>query len=269
MSLILQMLLLFLLGYFVLVLFMYLRQEAFLFFPTSATHEVSGYGNVLPYSLKRGEITVSGWLVNPDYLRESLVIYYGGNAEDVYLNVDEFEALQAATLFVAYRGYGPSGGQPAEADIFADALAIYDDIKSRYKSQKTYLMGRSLGSGVACYVASKRKVDGTILVTPYDTLVAVAKTAYPWLPVSQLLKHRFSSIDYVRNVKSPFLVLYGGRDQIVRPERTRRLLDYIRSDQEAVLIEKGDHGTIDMYPEYWRHILAFINRGEAAQERER
>jgi len=259
MNLILQIIVFLALGYFGIVGFMYWRQESFLFYPPVATHADESLNHVEEYSFTRDGVTLKGWLVNPLYARHKIIIYYGGNGEDVYFNVDEFEALQCATLFVAYRGYGPSEGKPGEEDFFADALGIFDDMKGRYPASEKFLMGRSLGSGVACYVASKRQVEGTILITPYDSLVAVAQSVYPWLPVGQLLRHKFESIHYVVGVRSPFLIIYGGQDNVVQPGRTERLLEYIQSNKEVVYIERAGHGTIGMFPEYWTAIIEFLN----------
>jgi alpha-beta hydrolase superfamily lysophospholipase len=246
-------------GYFIILGVMYWKQESFLFYPTATSHAEYKATNVKDYSFSRDGVTVKGWLVNPLYAREKIVIYYGGNGEDVFFNIDEFEALQVATLFVAYRGYGPSEGVPGEEDLFVDALGIFDDIRIQYPSSRIFLMGRSLGSGVACYVGSKRQVAGAILITPYDSLVSVAQSAYPWLPVGRLLRHRFDSVAYVAKVEAPFLIFYGGRDTVVRPERTRKLIDHIRGEKKVVYIERGEHGTISMFPEYWPSVLEFLN----------
>ena len=260
MNLLLQIITFLALGYLGIVGFMYWRQESFLFYPPVATHANESMSHVEEYSLTRDGVTLKGWLVNPLYARHKIIIYYGGNGEDVYLNVDEFEALQCATLFVAYRGYGPSEGTPGEKEIFADALSIFDQIRTRYPETVITLMGRSLGSGVACYVASQREVAGAILVTPYDSLVAVAQSAYPWLPVGRLLRHTFDSVRYVSQIDAPLLIFYGGQDTVVHPARTQRLLEHISGEKKVVYIERADHGTIGMFPEYWPAILAFLNR---------
>ena len=121
-------------------------------------------------------------------------------------------------------------------------------------------MGRSLGSGVACYVASLREVVGAILVTPYDSLVAVAQSVYPWLPVGHLLRHNFDSIRYVGQIDAPLLIFYGGQDNVIRPARTKKLLEHITGEKVVVYIERADHGTIAMFPEYWPAIIEFLDR---------
>jgi uncharacterized protein len=259
MSLLLQILFFLLVAYLSCVLFMYLRQEAFLFFPTAASHAEHGYENVVDYQLRQENGTLRGWLVNPELVREKLLVYYGGNAEDIFLNIDEFRDVNAASLFVAYRGYGPSDGYPGERELFSDGLAVLNDMVGRYAPQQVFLIGRSLGSGVACYVAAQKEVQGVILITPYDSIENVARSGFPWLPVSLLLKHRFLSISFLDRIGCPFLVIYGGRDRVVPPERTHNLIDHIAGEKEIVFIDRADHGTIDMFPEYWEAILRFIN----------
>ena len=262
MSLLFQMLFFLLIGYLFCVFFMYLRQELFLFFPPAVRHEGHGLDNVVDYHLEQRTATLRGWLVNPHLVREKLLIYYGGNAEDIFLNIDEFRDINVASLFVTYRGYGPSDGAPGEKEIFADSLAVIDDVVSRYSPNEIFLVGRSLGSGVACYAATQKEVQGAILITPYDSIENIARSSYPWLPVSLLLKHRFDSIHYLGRISCPLLVIYGGQDQVVVPERTTNLIDHIKGKKEIVFIDRADHGTIDMFPEYWEAILRFINQQE-------
>ncbi len=259
MSSVLQILIFLLIGYLVFVVYMYLRQESLLFFPPAARYEGHGYRDVEDYQLTQENATLRGWLVNPELVREKLIIYYGGNAEDIFLNIDDFRDITAASLFVAYRGYGPSNGNPGESEFFADALAVIDDMIGKYAPKEIFLLGRSLGSGVVCYAAANREVQGAILVTPYDSIENIARSSYPWLPVSQLLKHRFNSIRYLHRVACPLLVVYGGQDRVVPPARTKNLINHIVGEKEIVFIERADHNTIDMFPEYWAALLGFIN----------
>lgn len=262
MWLMVQLLFFLLVGYLACVVVMFLFQESFLFFPPKARHRDHGYDHVVPYQLEQKSATLRGWLVNPEQAERKLLVYYGGNAEDVFLNVDEYSDIRAASLFVSYRGYGPSDGKPGEKELFSDALAVIDDLVGRYSPEEIYLIGRSLGSGVACYVAAHREVRGAILITPYDSILNIAKSAYPWLPVSFLLKHRFDSVQQLAGVSCPLLILYGGLDRVVPPTRTKKLIENIRGEKKLVYIDRADHGTIDMFPEYWEAILNFIDSRE-------
>ncbi len=261
MSLVIQILLYLLIFYLFCAFFMYLRQDSFIFYPTAAKHEDQSFDKVVDYHLQGGPVELRGWLVNPGFVRDKLLIYYGGNAEDVFLNIEEYQGIQAATLFVAYRGYGPSTGNPGETEFYADALAVFDDMVNTYAPKEIYLIGRSLGSGVACHVAGQRPVHGAILVTPFDSIENVAKSHYPWLPIGLLLRHRFVSLDALPLIHCPLLVIYAGRDRVIPVERTENLIRHIQSEKEVVFIAEADHGTIEMYSDYWQALLRFLNRG--------
>lgn len=120
------------------------------------------------------------------------LIYFCGNAEDVSGNIESFaSALPGHSLFlVNYRGYGGSTGRPSQAALIADALAAFDHVQQAHHD--IAVMGRSLGSGVAVALASKRRVDRLVLVTPYDSLLNVAREHMGWLPVGLLLKKAMS-----------------------------------------------------------------------------
>jgi len=98
-----------------------------------------------------------------------LVIYFGGNAEEVSWMLDEAprRAPGVGWLLVDYRGYGSSDGSPSEKALVSDALQWYD----HFQAGTTYVFGRSLGSGVAVQLAAERPVAGLILVAPFDSLV--------------------------------------------------------------------------------------------------
>jgi pimeloyl-ACP methyl ester carboxylesterase len=247
-------------AYILVATIIYFVQDGLLFHPTHARHADVRHHGVQHYQFDSGSGILRGWLVNPQFIDHKLVIYYGGNAEDVYFAITDYQHLNAATLFMAYRGYGASDGKPGEKELKADALAIFDDIVERYNPRQIYLVGRSLGSGLACHTAARRTVAGTILITPYDSLVHVAKKHYPWLPVGLLMKHRFNSLADLPQISSPILVIYGGRDRVIPPPFSENLITNIRASKKVVYIEQAGHNTISSFPEYWPSIRLFIDQ---------
>src|SRR5258705_4730595 len=121
-------------------------------------------------------IRVHAWHL-PGPPNAPLVLYFGGNAEDVSWMLGVARVVpKASWLLVDYRGYGASEGSPSEEALAADALLWYD--KFAPQAKKIYVFGRSLGSGVAVRLAADRKVDAAILVTPFDSMVAVGRRHY-------------------------------------------------------------------------------------------
>jgi pimeloyl-ACP methyl ester carboxylesterase len=179
------------------------------------------------------------------------VLYFGGNAEDVSHSVDSLApAFPGAALYLPhYRGYGGSSGRPSEAALFADGLALFDDVHRRHP--RVTLIGRSLGSGVAAYVASRRPVTRVVLVTPFESLAAVGARHYRILPVRLLLRDRFDSAAYAPAITAPTLLLAAADDTIIPPEHAAALLRAFPPGLATLEVLEGvDHNTIHLSPAY-------------------
>src|SRR5206468_12560106 len=117
-----------------------------------------------------------GWLRRAAATPAPVVLYFGGNAEEVsWTLADRRWPREWAIVAINYRGYGASDGTPGESALVADALAIHDAIAARadVDPRRIVAFGRSLGAGVAVKLAGARPLAGAILVSPYDSLVEV------------------------------------------------------------------------------------------------
>jgi uncharacterized protein len=191
-----------------------------------------------------------------------LVIYFGGNAEEVSWLLEESERPQNwAWLVVNYRGYGWSKGSPGEKAMVADARRIYDWTRSRSDVEHSRIVafGRSLGSGVAIRLASERPMAGLVLATPFDSLESVAKRHYPFAPVSLFLRHRFDSLDLAPRIGVPMLCIVAERDSIVPPEHAHRLYAAWQGDKRLVSIANAGHNDVSASPAFWREIGHFLS----------
>lgn len=189
-----------------------------------------------------------------------LVLYFGGNAEEVSWMIAESarRAPGVGWLLVDYRGYGSSEGAPSEPALISDALAWYDYATRELKAKEVFLFGRSLGSGVAVQVAAERPVAGVILVAPFDSLVEVAKHHYPYLPVDWMLKHRFDSAVRAPQIGVPLLCLVAAHDEIIPAERSRRLYAAWGGAKRWVELEGAGHNSTDSAPAFWENIWKFL-----------
>jgi pimeloyl-ACP methyl ester carboxylesterase len=190
------------------------------------------------------------------------VLYFSGNAEEqtgfFLWSPNELRAYTVAG--VDYRGYGESDGKPSEAAVKADALAIYDALLEKLGPQgRIVVMGRSLGSGVAAFVAANRPVAGVILITPYDSLVAVGQAAHRFAPVRQLMKHPFEVAPDAARVTAPALFLVAGDDTLIPPVHAERLAALWPGPKTYEVIASATHNNILDSPRYWQLIRAFLN----------
>jgi hypothetical protein len=155
----------------------------------------------------------------------TLILGFGGNAwnaQDVaeYLH-EVFPDDEVVTFH--YRGYRPSEGAPSADALVGDAPLVYDLAVSRLKPAKVLAVGFSIGSGVAATLAAARALDGLILVTPFDSLRAVAQSMYPWVPIGPFFEHEIDAASALGGARAPVAIIAAERDDIVPRKRTDAL----------------------------------------------
>lgn len=189
-----------------------------------------------------------------------VAIYFHGRGEDCRWLDQVIDLLPGvALLCVNYRGFGESSGTPTESLVVQDGLALVQWAKSVLKSDSVHLIGRSLGSGLAIQVAARDKtIKSLTLVTPYDSIVEIARLRFPLAPVRFLLKHRFESLRHAKEVKAPTLFIKAQTDDIVPHERTQALQQLWPSSFEDVTVGQSNHIDIVYKPDTWLNIHSFL-----------
>ncbi len=234
-------------------LLLYLRQRSLIFYPHPAVK--SGRAEVL--WLENGPERLKVWQVKRE--GPAALVYFGGNAEDVSLNLDHFKTLfpELSLYLMNYRGYGGSSGSPSEEGLLADSLKLFEHVADVH--QTIAVMGRSLGTAVAVHLAARKPVDGLILITPYSSMVDLARHYYPLLPVGPLLKDRFESILAAPGIDVPVLALIAGRDEIIPRAISDTLVDSFKPGLvSTIVIEGAGHNTIDSGSGYDEHLADFV-----------
>lgn len=191
--------------------------------------------------------------------KNDAILYFGGNGESVARGAAGISSAlpDHAIYLVNYRGYGGSSGEPTEKGIYADAQAIYDIVSQDHETLS--VVGQSLGTGVATYLASTRPVTKTVLIAPYDSIQHVVQDMYPIFPMPVLLLDKYRSIDRVDQISSPTLILIAELDELI-PAKYSNLL--IEKFPEALLrveiIEGVGHNDIGRNPRYFSLLKEFI-----------
>jgi len=179
------------------------------------------------------------------------VVYFGGNGEDVSQSLQPLvDAFPRHALYLLhYRGYGGSGGKPAEATITQDALALFDSVHPKHPN--VVVIGRSLGSGVAVRLASQRPAARLVLVTPYDSLQELAAQQFRWFPVRWLLTDKFESWRYVPTVQAPTLLIAAEFDEVIPRASTEQLFTRFAPGRATLrVLPRVSHNTISQHPLY-------------------
>ncbi len=196
-------------------------------------------------------------VLNPGQSRA--MIYFGGNAEAVIFNSEPFlKNFSDYTIYLAnYRGYGGSTGSPTEQGLYSDALALYDQVHTNHNAVS--LMGRSLGSGIATYLASERAVSHLALITPYDSISNVAQTHYPIYPVGLMIKDKFDSAEKAASVSAPVLIIMAEHDSLIPNSHSIKLSEAFQEGQVSMTNIKGaGHNNLSTDEEYYSTLKRFF-----------
>jgi uncharacterized protein len=208
--------------------------QSHLIFPTHAVPRAGAW----PEGAERLSLTTAdgkklvGIRIPPDRpaKERTLVLGFGGNAwngQDVAQYLHELFPDDEVVTF-HYRGYAPSQGSPSAEALISDAPLVYDLVVERVRPARIVAIGFSIGSGIAARLAAERKVDGLILVTPFDSLRAVAQSMYPWIPIGPFFEHEIDAASALEKVDAPVAIIAAGRDEIVPATRTNALRQHVR-----------------------------------------
>lgn len=195
----------------------------------------------------------------------TLVLGFGGNAwngQDVAEYLHELYPDDEVVTF-HYRGYRPSTGSASADALIADAPLVYDAAVTRVKPDRIVAVGFSIGSGVAAQLAAVRKLDAIILVTPFDSLKAVAQSMYPWLPIGPFFSHEIDAASALEGSKVPVAIIAAERDEIVPTARTdalRRRVNHLVFD---TTIRRSGHNDIYARSDFQHAMREALDRCEA------
>ncbi|MES2514578.1 MAG: alpha/beta hydrolase [Bacteroidota bacterium] len=246
---------------------LYFNQDDLLFHPQPTSQaEIAEIINAKPafdtiaFAMKDGNRTYG--FISKDTIPQQLplVLYFGGNAEEVS-HLADFKTYFPNTVMVMinYRSFGLSKGVISEKTMFSDALEVYDQLTSNPEvdPRNVIVIGRSIGTGVATYLSSQRKTNATVLITPYENMIDVAFEKYPFVPISLLINHRFESDKYAPNIASPMLALISKNDQVI-PKHHAYALTKAWKGETTILEVNEDHNSIMNNEEVWKKIESFV-----------
>jgi len=235
---------------------LYIMQEKFIFLPTKLPQDFS-YEFSHPFE----EIfltTKDGAKLNALHFKaknpKGVILYFHGNAGDLsrWGNIAAFFVpLEYDVLVMDYRTYGKSTGKLSEAALLKDAQLFYEYANNQYSEENMIVYGRSIGTSMATYVASINSPEKLILETPFYSLEDLVEKRFPIIPLKKLLKYKLRTNEYIKDVKSPILIIHGTDDSIVPYDSGKKLFEIISNNNgQFVTIPGGNHNDLIEFKEY-------------------
>lgn len=182
------------------------------------------------------------------------ILYFHGNAGalDTWGDVGEdFAPFPYNLVVFDYRGYGKSTGTiESESQLNQDAEALYQFARSRLETTRFVIVGRSIGTGVAAWLAAKHPPEQLILETPYYSLPDLVKTIYPMVP-SRLIRYRLNTAHWIGDLAMPIHLIHGDQDALI-PFSSSERLKALNPNVTLHTISGAVHNNISEFESYHR-----------------
>ena len=191
------------------------------------------------------EINLLSWYHNKKSNDYKTILFLHGNAgslENRIHKINHFKNMNVNFLLLAWRGFNGNKGKPNEIGFYEDARSAVRWLKSKGVEEKNIIIyGESLGTGVAIEVGQDKKFAGIILESPFTSMIEAGKEKYPFLPVRFLLKDKYESINKIKNIKSPILVMHGKVDKIVPFYMGKKIYESANEPKYSYFTEYDNH----------------------------
>jgi fermentation-respiration switch protein FrsA (DUF1100 family) len=193
---------------------------------------------------------------------KGVILYFHGNAGNLsrWGNITEyFVEMNYDVLVMDYRTYGKSTGALSERALYSDAQLCYDYLKNNYNESEITVYGRSLGTGIAAYIAAKNKPKQLILETPYYNILDVAKYRFPFFAVKQLIHYKLPSNEYIQEVNCKISMFHGTDDYVVPIKSGEKLFQVSPKNLTTfTVIENGSHNDLIKFDTYLKKIKEIL-----------
>ena len=243
---------------------LYLFQEKLIFLPTQLAQDYQ-----FQFNHEFEELffeTDVGTMINAIHFKvenpKGVILYFHGNAGDLsrWGKIAEYFVQKNYDVLISdYRTYGKSKGKLSEKAFYIDAQYCYDYLLKQYSEDNITLYGRSLGTGIASYLASQNNPGQLVLETPYYNIADIAKHRFPIFPVEKLLKYKFPTHQYLQSVECPITIIHGTEDAVVPYSSGKKLLGSATDHKITfVTIEGGRHNNLVEFNDYHMAITKIL-----------
>ncbi len=187
---------------------------------------------------------------------KGVILYFHGNKGNIRRCIRQTEMMEGNGYDIYmpdYRGYGKSQGEVESDDQFyADGQIVYDKMKAEYGEENIVLVGYSMGSGPATYLAGSNKPKDLLLISPFKSIVDMKNRYIPFVP-SFLIKYQFPNWKYLEQTTCPITIFYTPEDTVVLPESTLALTEH--SDHENLVRIDGTSHRGMIFQSKWKTAL--------------
>ncbi len=249
----------FTLFYGLLLILLHFNQEKVLFFPEKlqANHQFRARENVIEKNIETNDGVKLNGLLFKVKASKGLVFYLHGNGGSLrswQQIAPIYNQLGYDIFMFDYRGFGKSEGEiSSQEQLLSDVETVYRALAKDYPQEKIIIIGYSLGTGLASYIASRNKAKLLILQAPYYSLTDVMNHNYPFLP-DFILKYKINTSNYLEKCQMPIVIFHGKNDKVIYFESSVKLKKRLDEKIQFFPLKNQGHNGINYNLRYQEYI---------------
>jgi len=255
------------LGYFAILLIVFLVQEKILYFPdVYPLSEAKNRARTLHFRIWPESGSGYHGFVPADRsdTREGVILLCHGNAGtalDRFFYAKDMAHLGYPLILFEYPGYGARAGEIRESSLVSAAVEASRAAVEQF-GEPLYLLGESLGCGVASAVAGSGEVPvaGVVLVTPWDSLPLLAQSLYWYLPAKWLTRDQYDNVQNLKRYRGPVAIAIAENDEVIPPRHGRRLFDLLACRKKLWVFPGAGHNNWPAVVDsrWWSEVMRFV-----------
>lgn len=188
-----------------------------------------------------------------DPVRKGVVIYFHGNMKNVerYAPFAKTFTKNGYEVWMPdYPGFGKSTGEFTEKKLYEQAIQVYKMAAGHYHKDSIIIYGKSLGTGIAAYVASRQPTRQLILETPYYDIPSIVG-AYAFIyPTQRMIKFKIPTWQFLDEVGVPVTIFVGTSDGVIRNSVSVKLKKYLKPGDDYIEVERAGHNEVNISAKY-------------------
>jgi fermentation-respiration switch protein FrsA (DUF1100 family) len=210
------------------------------------------------------------WTAPPEPGQPVIVHFHGnaGNAADRFPFASGFARRGWGYVLAEYRGYGGNPGTPSETGLFEDGRADMRWVEATWGVKVPYLLGESLGGGVAVAMATERPVAALVLDAPFTSVTDIAAGLFPWLPARQMVRNPFDNLSRIPGIRVPLIVFHAERDGVIPVAHGRAVLAAAPGPKTGLFLPGAAHPALlnDRSGKAVEALVKFVEDVEAGRQ---
>lgn len=242
-------------------------QEKFLFHPTKLAHnyqfKFDGKFEEIRMPFNETDTMSLVKFFPADSLRKGIIIYYHGNMNNVehYATYTKpFTKLGYEVWVQDYPGFGKSTGQITEKKLYDQAMQVKKMADIKFGADSIIIYGKSLGTGIAAYVASNTKANMLILETPYFSIPALFNCYAPIYPSSAMASYKILTNKYLLDVKYPVVIFHGTSDGVIPYRSASKLKAVLKPTDKFITVPGATHKNINGTKIYYDAVDSLLSK---------